>query len=146
MKVVLKEDIKKLGKIGEVVEVSAGYARNFLVAQGKALEANSHNLRLFADYKRLQLKKQEKEKQVALELAKKIEHISCTIVMQAHDEQLYGAVTNAHIAEALQQEGITIDKKDVLLDEPIKVLGVYQVMVNLHPEVKQQVKVWVVKK
>ena len=66
--------------------------------------------------------------------------------MQAHEEQLYGAVTNADIAKALQQEGIKIDKKDILLEEPIKALGVYQVPVKLHPEVKQQVKVWVVQK
>jgi len=146
MKVVLKEDIQKLGAVGDVVEVAAGYARNFLIPQGKALEANKTNLKLFEEYKRTEAKKQEKEKQEAQEVAKKIEQSSCTIVMQAHEEQLYGSVTNADIANALLQEGISIDKRNILLEEPIKALGVYQVPVRLHPEVKQQVKVWVVKK
>ncbi|MDD5747200.1 MAG: 50S ribosomal protein L9 [Candidatus Omnitrophica bacterium] len=146
MKVVLKEDVQKFGKIGDVVEVSAGYARNCLIPQGKALEATQSNLKKLDDYKLVLAKKKELEKQTALELAKKIELVSCTIVMQAHEEQLYGAVTNADIAKALQQEGINVDKKDILLEEPIKALGVYQVEVKLHPEVKQQVKVWVVQK
>jgi len=146
MKVVLKENVQKIGKIGDVVEVTAGYARNFLIPQGKALEATKDNLKKLDEYKLVMAKKQEQEKQTALELAKKLEQVSCTIVMQAHEEQLYGAVTNADIAKALQQEGITIDKKDVLLEEPIKALGVYQILVKLHPEVKQQVKVWVVQK
>jgi len=145
MKVILKESIKKLGETGEVVEVAAGYARNFLIPQGKALEANKQNLKLFDDFKRVQVKKQDKERADALAIAKKIENVSCTIVAQANEEQLYGAVTNADIAKSLQQEGITVDKRDILLEEPIKALGVYHVPIKLHPEVKQQVKVWVVK-
>jgi len=146
MKLVLKTDVDKLGKAGDIIEVAPGYARNYLIPRGKAIEANKQNLKAFEDYKRAQDKKLKKQKEEAEETAKKIEHISCTIVMQAHDEQLYGAVTNADIAKALHQEGIKIDKKDILLEEPIKALGVYQVWVKLHPEVKQQVKVWVVQK
>ena len=146
MKVVLKVKIDKLGEIGDVVEVASGYARNCLIPQQKALEANKRNLKIFEDYKRAQQKKQDKEKQLAEEIARKIEHVSCTIVMQANEEQLYGAVTSADIANALRQEGIQIDKKDILLEDQIKALGVYQVLVRLHPEVKPQVKVWVVKK
>ncbi|MCG2712588.1 MAG: 50S ribosomal protein L9 [Candidatus Omnitrophica bacterium] len=145
MKVVLKVKVNKLGETGDVIEVASGYARNYLIPQGKALEANKRNLKLFEDYKRVAQKKQEQEKKLAEEIAHKIEHASCTIVMQARDDQLYGAVTNADIAKALQQEGIQVDKKDILLEEPIKALGVYQIPVKLHPEVKQQVKVWVVK-
>ncbi|MCK4993494.1 MAG: 50S ribosomal protein L9 [Candidatus Omnitrophica bacterium] len=145
MKVVLKAKVDKLGVIGDVVEVASGYARNCLIPQGKALEANKRNLKLFEDYKRAEQKKHDQEKQQAQEIALKIEHASCTIVMQAKDDQLYGAVTNADIAKALQQEGVHVDKRDILLEEPIKALGVYQVPVKLHPEVKQQVKVWVVK-
>ena len=146
MKVILKEDISKLGKTGEVVVVKPGYARNFLLPQGKALLANQQNLKIFEDFKRVQDKKLKGEKQAAEVIAKKIAHVSCTIVMQANEDQLYGAVTNADIAKSLEQEGLTIDKKNILLEEPIKELGVYQVVVKLHPEVKQQVKVWVVKK
>ena len=146
MKVVLRVDMDKLGKMGDVVEIAPGYGRNCLIPQGKALEANKRNLKLFEDYKRAEAKKRDDEKHQAEEVAKRIEHVSCTIVMQAHEEQLFGAVTNADIAKALGQEGIKIDKKDILLEEPIKTLGVYQVPIKLHPEVKQQVKVWVVKK
>lgn len=146
MKVVLKEDVEKLGKPGDIIEVAPGYARNYLIPQKKALEATKSNLKIFEEFKRSQQKQKEKEKQQIMELAKKIERISCTIVMQAQDEQLYGAVTNADIAKALNQEGITIDKRDILLEEPIKALGVYQVEIKLHPEVKTEVKVWVVKK
>jgi len=146
MKVVLKQDIEKLGKTGDVIEVASGYARNCLIPQNKALEATKNNLKIFEEFKRSQQKQKEKEKQQVMELAKKIERVSCTIVMQAHEEQLFGAVTNADIAKALNQEGITIDKRDILLEEPIKTLGVYQIEVKLHPEVKTQVKVWVVKK
>ncbi|MFH1062590.1 MAG: 50S ribosomal protein L9 [Candidatus Omnitrophota bacterium] len=145
MKVVLKTDLNKLGKIGDVVEVAEGYARNYLLPQGKALEANKNNLQILEQVKKVNNKKLLKLKQEAEEIAKKIEGVSCTIVMQAHDEQLYGAVTSADIAKSLSQEGISVDKKDILLDEPIKALGVYHVPVKLHPEVKPQVKVWVVK-
>ncbi|MBU0634802.1 MAG: 50S ribosomal protein L9 [Candidatus Omnitrophica bacterium] len=146
MKVILKEDINNIGKSGDIIEVAAGYARNFLIPQGKVLEANKGNMKVFEEYKQTQEKSRQKEKQQAQELAKRIEHVSCTIVMQAQEEQLYGAVTNADIAKSLSQEGIDIDKKNILLEEPIKNLGVYQVDVKLHPEIKAQVKVWVVKK
>ena len=145
MKVVLKENLDNLGKIGDVVDVSNGYARNFLLPQGKALEANKHNLQLLEQVKKANDKKLLKLKQEAEETAKKVENASCTIVMQAHDEQLYGAVTAADIAKSLEQEGVKVDKKDILLEEPIKALGVYHIPVKLHPEVKPQVKVWVVK-
>ncbi|MBU1042983.1 MAG: 50S ribosomal protein L9 [Candidatus Omnitrophica bacterium] len=145
MKVVLKVDLNKLGKVGDVVEVAQGYARNYLFPQDKALEANNQNLQLLEQVKKVNDKKLLKLKQEAEEIAKKIEGVSCTIVMQAHDEQLYGAVTSADIAKSLLQEGISVDKKDILLEEPIKALGVYHIPVKLHPEVKPQVKVWVVK-
>ena len=146
MKVILKEDIQKLGKSGEVINVKPGYARNYLIPKGLVLEATENNLKVFEEDKRAKLKHQEREKKQAQELAKRIERVSCTIVMQAHDDQLFGAVTTADIADALEQEGIKIDKKDIILDEPIKSLGVYQIPIKLHPEVKQLVKVWVVKR
>lgn len=146
MKVILKEEVKKIGKSGQIVEVSSGYARNFLIPKKLVMEATSANLKHYEEYKKSQQNKADKEKQKAEELAKKMAHISCTIIMQAHDDQLYGSVTNADVAKALEQEGILIDKKDVLLDESIKELGVFQVEIKLHPQVKQQVKVWVVKK
>ncbi len=146
MKVILKQEVNKLGQAGDVINVTDGYARNFLIPRGMALPATPVNLRLFESLKQEKIKKRDKDRQQAEELAEKLKDVSCTIVVKANEEQLYGAVTNADIAQALEQEGIKVDKKDVLLEEPIKSLGVYQIPVKLHSEIKQQVKVWVVKK
>jgi len=145
-KVVLKEDVPKVGKAGEVVQVSGGYARNFLLPHKLALAATPANIRRYEEYQRTVTKKRDQERQQAEKLALRLEHVSCTIAVQAHEEQLYGAVTNADIAAALAVEGIEIDKKDIILEEPIKALGVYQVPVKLHADVRAQVKVWVVEK
>ncbi|RKY37189.1 MAG: 50S ribosomal protein L9 [Candidatus Omnitrophota bacterium] len=146
MKVILKESIRNVGEIGDTVELAAGYARNYLIPQGKALQANKQNLKIFEQYKKSLQKKAEQIKRKAEDIAKKISKVSCTVVMQANEEQLYGTVTSADIAAALEQEGISIDKKDIVIEELIKTLGVYHIPIKLHPEVKAQVKVWVVKK
>jgi large subunit ribosomal protein L9 len=146
MKVILVKDIDKLGKSGQTVKVSDGYARNYLLPQKFALEANTANERLFLELKKKAEQKEVKAKKEAEELAEKIRGLSCTIVRQAgEEEKLYGSVTNMDVASALQQEGLHIDKKRILLDEPIKSLGVFYVPIKLHPEVTTELKVWVVK-
>ena len=147
MKVVLIKNVPKLGREGEVREVSAGYARNFLIPGKLAFEATSQNLRAVEEIKRKKQLAAQREKDKAQELAQKLEKISCTIPVQAGEEdKLFGAVTTEDIQAAFETEGISLDKKQILLDSPIKQLGVYQVLVKLHPEVKATVKVWVVKK
>lgn len=145
MKVILNRDIKGLGKEKDIIDVSDGYARNFLIPKGFALKSTPANFKIVAEGKRRELKLKEKEKEIFLELARKIEEISCTIAAKAGvDGKLYGSVTSQDIYEALVKEGIKMDKKKIGLEEPIKNLGIYQVGIELHPEVKATLKVWVI--
>ena len=147
MKLILIEDVKNLGKIGEVVEVKNGHARNYLLPRNLALEASPANLKIVEKTAKRQELKLEKIKQQAAGLAKKLASMSCTITMPAgEDDKLFGAVTAQDIAEALKQEGITIDKKDIILNQPIHRLGIYNVGIKLHSEVTQELKIWVIKK
>ncbi len=147
MQVILCENVERLGKTGDTVNVKSGYARNFLIPGKLAFEATSQNLRAVEEIKRKKQLAAQREKDKAQELAQKLEKISCTIPVQAGEEdKLFGAVTTEDIQAAFETEGISLDKKQILLDSPIKQLGVYQVLVKLHPEVKATVKVWVVKK
>lgn len=146
-RIILKENVEGLGKEGSIVEVKNGYARNYLLPKNLAFEATDFNIKLFEEEKKKKLKKLEKEKEVSLQLAEKIKSASCTIAVEAQpDDVLYGAVTVHEIENALKEEGLNVDKRQILLDEPIKKLGVYQVSVKLHPEVTSILKVWVVRK
>jgi len=146
MKVILTKDIEGLGKAGEVVRVKDGHGRNFLIPKGVARVATSSNLKVVEEEKKKLLRLKEKEKEKGRELAEQISKVSCTISVQAgQDDKLFGTVTTEAIAEVCESEGIKIDKRDIRLDEPIKKLGVYQVAVKVHPEVTATLKVWVVK-
>ena len=147
MKVILREEVQKLGASGDVVEVKDGYGRNFLLPRGLALVATETNLKRIETEKRLKVDMEEKELESAKAKALKLSSSSLTIqVTVGEDEKLFGSVTSMDIAKVLLQEEIEIDRHDILLDEPIKKLGVYHVQVRLHPEVMATVKVWVVKK
>ncbi len=147
MKLILAEDVKNLGKAGETVEVKNGYARNYLLPKNLALAATPANLKIIEKNKREKQLKLEKVKQQAAELAKKIASISCTITMPAgEDDRLFGAVTAQDIAETLKQEGIIVEKKNIIINQPIHRLGIYNVEIKLHPEITQELKVWVIKK
>lgn len=146
MKVILAEDVSSLGKIGDVVQVADGYGRNFLIPQGKALPATSQSVKKFDHQKQMLKQKVEKEKREAEKLAKKLGGISCTIPMAAGEgDKLFGAVTTMDIEAALKNEGVTVDRKKIILEEPIKSLGIYTVSVKLHPGITTNLKVWVVK-
>jgi large subunit ribosomal protein L9 len=146
MKVILLEDIKTLGRAGAQVEVKDGYARNFLIPRRKALGATEANQRVFENEKKALAKKHAKEKAEAEALAAKVGGLSLTISRLAgEDDKLFGSVTNADVAEALAKEGHKVDKRDIHLEEPLKALGIHEVSVQVHPEVKATVKVWVVK-
>ncbi len=146
MQVILKKAIEKLGKEGEIVSVSRGFARNFLLPKGFALPATGANLKIVEQGRKKVALRQEKEKKEAEELAQKISSSSCTITVRAgQDGKLYGSVTNQDIAQAYKLEGINIDKKKIELPQPIKEVGVFKIDVRLHPEVNAQAKVWVVK-
>lgn len=146
MQIVLKEDIEKLGRRGEVVKVAEGYARNYLLPFGKALAATPGNLKVIEREKRRYLVRLSKEKEENEALARRIQAVSVTLVRKVgENDVLYGSVTSADIGESLQKEGIVVDKRRIQLAEPIKSLGIYSVPVRLHPEVTAEVKVWVVK-
>ena len=146
MRVVLREDIDKLGRRGEVREVAAGYARNFLLPKGKALTATDGNMKRVEQERRRYAVIEAKEKEDAAAVGRRIAGVSCTIVRKVgENDQLYGSVTAADIGESLAKEGIEIDKRRILLEEPIKALGIYTIPVKLHADVQGEVRVWVVK-
>lgn len=146
MRVILLEAVGKLGKAGDQLEVADGYARNFLIPRGMALEATPANLKNWEKQKFIGRTREAKAKERALSLADRINNINLTIQRQAGDlDKLFGSVTKADIKEALVQAGIEVDKKKVLLEEPIKTLGLFNVPIRLHPEVVVDLRVWVIK-
>lgn len=145
MEVILKQDVENLGAAGELVSVKPGYARNYLIPQGLALRATEGNRRRFEEERRHTQRAEERERERAEELAEKLDGRSLTFTVMAGDEgRLYGSVTNVDIADALEREGLAVDRRLVLLDEPIKELGVYRVPIRLHADVRPEVKIWVV--
>ena len=142
MDVILLERIGKLGQMGDVVTVKDGYARNFLLPQGKALRANKANLARF-ERERAQLEARNLElKKEADKVAEKINGQSFVVIRQAGDTgQLYGSVSTRDIAEVVTAGGCTIERRQVLLDRPIKVLGLHEVRLSLHPEVEATVTI-----
>jgi large subunit ribosomal protein L9 len=145
MKVILRDDVKNVGKMGQVIDVADGYARNYLVPRGLAIEANTKNIKSLEHEKRIIGEKAKKIKNSAQDLANKISTITLTIKANAGEEgKLFGSVTTMDIAELLKNEGIEIDKKKISLDEPIKRLGSYSVNVKIHSEISAQLAVEVV--
>jgi large subunit ribosomal protein L9 len=145
MKIILMEDVSSLGKAGDVVQVATGYARNFLIPQKLALEASSANLHLLEQKRDSFLKMADHEKQKAHELGVKIEALSCTLDRQVgENEKLFGSVTTMDLQAFLSGEGISLDRRKILLPNPIKSLGTFAVPVKLHPEVTAHLKVNVI--
>jgi len=146
MQVILKTQVEKLGDEGDVVNVANGYARNYLIPRRLAIEATAKNRRTLDHEKRMESDQAAKEKRDAQKLATEIANLSCTIRMQAgENDRLFGSVTALDIAAALEEQGIEIDRRKILLDEPIKELGVVTVPARIHPDVTADIKVWVVK-
>ncbi len=147
MKVILKQRVDKLGQTGDLVSVKDGFARNFLLPHGLALEANKANMNAISALKASMAALEEKRRQEVQELAGKLEKASWTLSAEANEEdKLYGSVDSQAIARLLKDEGYEVDKSNVILAEPIKALGAYEVELNLHPQVRSKIKVWVVKK
>lgn len=146
MKIILKKDIPTLGTAGEVVTVKNGYARNYLIPSGQAAQATPGNMRAVEVENKAAAMRQQRGEREARELADKLEKLSLTVSVQVgEEEKLFGSVTSQNIADLLAENGFEIDKKKILLDDPIKALGVYDVPVKLHQEVTALVKVWVVR-
>lgn len=146
MDVILKQAVEKLGNPGEVVTVSAGYARNFLIPRGIAVEATSGNKkRIEQERQRLEAAENQR-RESASEVAQRLEQVSLTFSARVGDEgKLFGSVTASDIVQQLEAQGYHVEKRQIDLHEPIKALGVYRVPVRLHADVKPEIKVWVIK-
>lgn len=146
MEVILLEDLEGLGSRGDTIRVANGYARNYLIPQKKAISAAGSGARVFREEERQRSVRENRLKRAAEKTASDMAKTSCTIPVQVGEEdRVFGSVTAQDIAEALNKAGFTVDKKKVLLDEPLKALGVYNVRVKLMTDVEAKVKVWVVK-
>jgi large subunit ribosomal protein L9 len=147
MKIILKEDVENLGKCGEVIEVKAGYGRNFLIPKKLAIAATHGNLRAITELQGQQQQRQTKIRRAAENIKARLEKVSCTAeVNVGEDDKVFGSVTAQTIAELLETQGIEVDRKKIMLEEPLKALGVYTVSVKIAPEINANLKVWVVKK
>lgn len=146
MKVILRKNFDQLGKIGEIVEVKNGYARNFLIPRNIAYTATAGNIRALEEEKKQMAKKLAKEMQDAEMLSTELEKVSITIPVKVGEEdKLFGSVTTQMIADALKDKGFEIDKRKIEITEPIKSLGIYSVNIKLHSDVNAVVKTWVVR-
>jgi len=143
MKIILLKDVKGQGKKGDVKDLSEGYVRNFLLPQGLAKLASDGNLKTLELQTASEQKRKEKEKEDAKALAAKLEELTVVVKTKAGEGgRLFGAITSKQIAEALEGgHGIKVDKRKIELDEPIRTLGVTQVLIKVHPEVKAKLKV-----
>jgi large subunit ribosomal protein L9 len=146
MNVLLLKDVAALGREGDIVAVAAGYARNYLIPRGCAVVASDKTLKLQEKIRADRLAREAQEKQEFVELAEKLSNVSVTTAVKVgEDEQLYGSVNAQDIAGLLKEEGYEIDRKKIVLEHPIKSLGVYAIEIGLHPEVTASIKLWVVK-
>ena len=147
MEVILSKDVHKLGKAGQVVKVKDGFARNFLFPQGDAYLATPANLKRIEQIQKKQKAQYEEEKKQAEALAEKLSKVSYTVTVEVNDlEKLYGSVTENEIVKAIEAEGFTVDKKNIVIEKDIDQLGIFEVGVKLHPEVTAKIRLWVTKK
>jgi len=148
VKVILRQGVEKLGEAGEVVSVKPGFARNYLLPRGFAFEASAANLKKIEEDKSRVEARSRRDYLEARRRASQLEGVSLTFHARAGEEsKLFGSITNADIADRLNEQGLDfqVDRRTIELDEPIKALGVFAVPVKLHPDVRPEVKVWVIK-
>ncbi|HEX9750263.1 MAG TPA: 50S ribosomal protein L9 [candidate division Zixibacteria bacterium] len=147
MKIILRDDVESLGQCGQVVTVRDGFARNYLIPRNLAIPANKGTLRSIDQIGKQRDQRDRKRLRESERIKLALEKVSCTAEVQVGEEdRVFGSVTSAHIAELLSVQGFEIDRRDILLDEPLKALGVYTVDVKLGHDVVAKLKVWVVKK
>ena len=147
MKVILRQDVPDLGNAGELVEVKNGYGRNFLFPQNMAIPATKASMNAIEEVRKQSEQRQRKLRKEAEVVKDRIEKISLTTeVLVGEEDKVFGSVTSGDIAELLAKEGITVDKRMIELENPIKALGVYTLSVKVARDVKADLKLWVVKK
>jgi len=142
MEVILRKDVPKLGKAGDVVKVKNGYARNYLIPKGLAILANQKTIRALENQRKIILAKAERERKKLESLAEKLEGISITVYRKIIEEdRIFGSVSSIDIVNMLKEQGIKIDKNQVILDEPIKKLGTFEVPIKLSSDKVVNIKV-----
>jgi large subunit ribosomal protein L9 len=147
MKVILREDVPELGSAGQTIEVKAGYGRNFLFPRNLAIPATKANLRAVGEINKQKELADRKRRREAEVIKKRIEKLELsTEVLVGEDDKLFGSVTSGDIAELLEKESVLVDKRAILLEAPVKVLGVYTVPIKIDKDVTANLKLWVVKK
>lgn len=145
MKLILRNDVDNLGAIGDVVTVKDGYARNFLIPRGLAYYASPKAVRMIEAEKKQHAIRMNKLKELAEIRATELAEVQLTIPMQVgEEERLFGSVTTPMIAQELKDRGFDIDRRTIIIDEPIKSLGIFDVKIKLHTEVIATIKVWVI--
>lgn len=146
MEVILRQAVEKLGHPGDIVKVSAGYARNFLLPRGYAFEATAGNKKRIEQERDRLNQAEDQRRDAAQEIAARLEQVSLTFSARVGDEgKLFGSVTSADIAQQLETQGFAIEKRQIDLHDPIRALGVYRVPIRLHADVHPEIKVWVIK-
>jgi len=146
MQVILVENVENLGKQGDVVNVKDGFGRNYLIQRGLAVAANTGNTKQLEHQKKLIQMKKDKTLKDAESLKHRLESLSLTVEVQVGEEdKIFGTITNTDIAKALEKEGIVIDKHKIIIDEPVRALGMYNFHIKLSAEIIASVKVFVVK-
>lgn len=147
MKVILKDDVEKLGTAGNVVTVADGYARNFLFPRNLAVPASKGNLRSIDEIHKQKKFRENKRRRDAEKLKDRLEKVSLTAEVQTGEgDKVFGSVTATNIADLLEKQGFSIDRRKIHLEEPLKALGVYTIEIKLAPDVTAGVKIWVVKR
>ena len=145
MQLILRENVDKLGKRGDIVEVRSGFARNFLLPRNLAMAVNDNNVRRMEKDKKLVVAKDAKEKEESEALAAQISGMKLTFRRKVHGEELYGSVSAIDVVEALAAKGYSLERRRIQLDEPIKSLGEFPVTARLHPDVSTTLTVTVAK-
>jgi len=146
MKIILTQDFESLGLEGDIVDVAKGYARNYLIPKGVAIEASDANLKILETRKGKIMDKRQQAKEAAEGFKDRISEITVMIRQKAGEEgKLYGSVTTRDIAQELEKEGVVVDRKKIIMDEAIRTIGEFEVTIKLHPEVVAPVKVVVEK-
>lgn len=146
MEVILRQAVEKLGHPGDIVKVSPGYGRNFLLPRGLAYEATPGNRKRIEQERQRLESAEETRRGAASEIATRLEQVSLTFSARVGEEgKLFGSVTSADIAQQLEQQGFHIEKRQIELHDPIRALGVYRVPIRLHADVHPEIKVWVIK-
>jgi large subunit ribosomal protein L9 len=142
MKIILTQDFETLGFEGDIVDVAKGYARNYLIPKGVGILANNANLKTLEMRKEKIMARRLKDKEAAERVEEKLSHMALRFRQKAGEEgKLYGSVTSRDIAEELEKQGVTIDRRKIVIDEAIRSLGEFEVIVKLHPEVNASLKV-----